>query len=103
MVSLQAWTLCAAMLGAGETAGYIESGSWGKKALADAAHHGDAYSAWSGAGSRFTRMPQQDEIEIRPGSRSEGSEPSVQPGSARSMAPSRSLSRPSLQAKRSIR
>ena len=57
------------LLGEGQTAGYIESGSWGKKALADATHHGDAYSAWSGADSRFTRMPRQDEIEIRPGSR----------------------------------
>ena len=57
------------LLGEGQVAGYVESGSWGKKALADAAHHADVYSAWNGSETSFTRMPAPGEIEIRPGSR----------------------------------
>lgn len=54
----------------GETpAGYVVSGSWGKKALADATHHGGAYAAWDGASHSFTRMPASDEIDVWPGSR----------------------------------
>ena len=50
-------------------AGYVVSGSWGKKALADASHHGGAYAAWAGASESFTRMPAPGEVEVRPGSR----------------------------------
>ena len=57
------------LLGEGQTAGYIESGSWGKKALADATHHGEVYSAWNGSEGNFTRMPAPGELDIRPGSR----------------------------------
>ena len=54
----------------GETpAGYVVSGSWGRKALADATHHGGAYAAWDGASHSFTRMPAPDEIDVWPGSR----------------------------------
>lgn len=51
------------------TAGYVISGSWGKKAFEDAGHHGDAYPAWDGAEESFTRMPGAAEVEVRPGSR----------------------------------
>jgi phosphoserine aminotransferase len=50
--------------------GYVVSGSWGKKALADAKLVSDgAYTAWSGAGADFARMPSADELEIVDGSR----------------------------------
>ncbi len=53
----------------GDTAGYIVSGSWAAKAIADAKLIGDTYSAWTGADHGFTRMPTADEVEIRPGTR----------------------------------
>lgn len=50
--------------------GYVVSGSWGKKAIADAKLIGDsAYTAWSGADGGFTRMPTADELDIEEGSR----------------------------------
>lgn len=54
------------LLAGGGSAGYVVSGSWGKKALEDATHHGDVHTAWSGSDSGFTRMPAGDEVEIRP-------------------------------------
>ncbi|MGH8912178.1 MAG: 3-phosphoserine/phosphohydroxythreonine transaminase [Acidimicrobiia bacterium] len=50
-----------------EEAGYVVSGSWGKKALADAVVRG-GYEAWSGVESGFTTMPAPTEIELREGS-----------------------------------
>lgn len=57
------------LLQEGEHAGYVRSGTWGKGALKDAAAWGDAYAAWDGEGVSFTRMPSEDELEIRPGTR----------------------------------
>lgn len=57
------------LLGSGQKAGYINSGTWAKGALADAKHYGDVYTAWDGADCNYTRMPSTDEIEIQPGSR----------------------------------
>jgi phosphoserine aminotransferase len=37
--------------------GYVDTGAWASKALADAAHHGDVYSAWSGRAGAYTRIP----------------------------------------------
>jgi phosphoserine aminotransferase len=56
------------LLSEGEAAGYVESGSWGRKALSDAKMLG-GYSAWSGEASGYTTMPAPDEIEVRPGTR----------------------------------
>lgn len=56
------------LLGADDRAGYVVSGSWGKKALADAVSRG-GYAAWSGAGSDFTTMPGRGDVEILEGSR----------------------------------
>ena len=53
----------------GTSAGYVRSGTWGKGALKDAGLVGDAYTAWDGEGFSFTRMPADDELEIRAGSR----------------------------------
>jgi phosphoserine aminotransferase len=49
----------------GSSAGYVRSGTWGKGALKDAAAWGDAYAAWDGEPVSFTRMPADDELEIR--------------------------------------
>jgi phosphoserine aminotransferase len=57
------------LLGNGRRAGYFNSGSWGKGAIADAKPHGDIYIAWDGADSGFTRMPRPDEINIEAGTR----------------------------------
>jgi phosphoserine aminotransferase len=57
------------LLGEGSRAGYVRSGTWGKGALADAAAWGDAYAAWDGEPLSFTRMPSDDELEIRPDTR----------------------------------
>lgn len=57
------------LLGEGAAAGYVVSGSWGRQALADASHHGDAYSAWSGEDGGFTRMPAATEVAVRPDTR----------------------------------
>ena len=48
-----------------QKAGYVVSGSWGKRALEDAGPHGDVYSAWDGKADSYTRMPRPSEIEVR--------------------------------------
>lgn len=57
------------LLQPGATGGYVESGSWAKKALADGAHHGELYRAWSGEDDGYTAMPRQGEVEVREGTR----------------------------------
>ena len=57
------------LLGDGRSGGYVVSGSWAKKAIADARLYGDAYAAWDGSDEGFRRMPQPDEIEVRAGTR----------------------------------
>ncbi|MCF7792180.1 MAG: 3-phosphoserine/phosphohydroxythreonine transaminase [Victivallales bacterium] len=53
----------------GEKAGYVNSGAWAKKALADAKIYGDAYSAWDGNEVNLTRMPKTEEIKIQENTR----------------------------------
>ena len=57
------------LLVGGAEAGYVVSGTWGKKAFADAAKVGSAYQAWSGADSGFTTMPSTGDLDVRPDSR----------------------------------
>ena len=57
------------LLPAGERAGYVRSGTWGKGALKDAEAWGDAYASWDGEPLSFTRMPADDELELRQGTR----------------------------------
>ena len=57
------------LLPEGSTAGYVRSGAWGKAAHADAARVSSVHLAWDGQDSGFTRMPEPDEIEVRPGTR----------------------------------
>lgn len=54
--------------GAGRRAGYVVSGSWGKKALEDAAAVG-GYPAWDGAEEHYAKMPTATELAIDDGSR----------------------------------
>lgn len=57
------------LLADGASAGYVVSGSWGKKAMTNAVPHGDVYAAWDGAGSEYRTMPRSDEVVTRPGTR----------------------------------
>ncbi len=57
------------MLADGAEAGYVVSGTWGKKAYADAVTVGSVYQAWSGGDSGFTSMPSTGDLDVRPGSR----------------------------------
>lgn len=56
------------LLTEGDSAAYLESGAWGRKALADAEQLG-GYRAWSGQASGFTTMPGPGEVQVRPGTR----------------------------------
>ena len=49
--------------------GYVVSGSWGKKAYADASLVGDTYTAWSGADTEFSTMPSAADIQLEDGTR----------------------------------
>lgn len=57
------------LLEARQRAGYVVSGSWGKRALEDATPHGEVYAAWDGKETLYTRMPAPLEIELRPATR----------------------------------
>jgi phosphoserine aminotransferase len=57
------------LLGAGERAGYLVSGSWGERAYANGLHHGDVYAAWDGRGDAYTSMPDPAEIRIEEATR----------------------------------
>lgn len=54
------------LLADGGKGGYVVSGSWAKKAVADAALVGDTYEAWSGADDGFVGMPTPSEVTIEP-------------------------------------
>ena len=53
----------------GRQAGYVASGAWAAKAIADAGVYGDAYVAWDGEPHGYARMPRRGEVEVRPGTR----------------------------------
>jgi phosphoserine aminotransferase len=53
------------LLAEGQTAGYLNTGAWGRKALGDAMKVASVYEAWSGADGSFMRMPTTGEIEVR--------------------------------------
>jgi phosphoserine aminotransferase len=44
--------------------GFVVSGSWGKKAIADASLVGDTYVAWTGADDGFTTMPSVEDLDL---------------------------------------
>jgi phosphoserine aminotransferase len=53
----------------GQRGAYVNSGSWAKGAIADAAHYGDIYVAWDGADENYSRMPSSEEIRLTPDTR----------------------------------
>ncbi|MFP3914359.1 MAG: 3-phosphoserine/phosphohydroxythreonine transaminase [Actinomycetota bacterium] len=56
------------LLAGGDIAGYVVSGSWGKKALGDGSILG-GYAAWDGGASGYTTMPAPGEVQVRAGTR----------------------------------
>ena len=53
------------LLATDETAGYVNTGVWGQKALEDALRVANVYEAWTGQESGFTRTPETNEINIK--------------------------------------
>lgn len=54
------------LLGEGQSADYVLTGSWGKKALAEAKKEGATRIAYTGADHKFDRVPAQSELELDP-------------------------------------
>jgi phosphoserine aminotransferase len=65
--SLQFSMLPMNLLGAGQTADYIVTGEWSKKALKEAKRVGSANVAASTESENFRRIPRQNEIKLTPG------------------------------------
>ena len=55
------------LLAAGQTADYIVTGDWSKKALKEAKRGGATHVAASTESGNFRRIPRQDEIKLTPG------------------------------------
>ncbi len=53
--------------GTGKTADYILTGSWGKKAFAEAQREGTARAAWDGKADGYNRLPSQSELKLTSG------------------------------------
>jgi phosphoserine aminotransferase len=52
--------------GTGKPADYILTGSWGEKAIQEAAREGSAQVAWNGKAENHVRAPQQEELDLDP-------------------------------------
>jgi len=52
--------------GTDQTADYILTGSWGKKALAEAKREGKTNIAWDGKPHHYDRLPQENELRLTP-------------------------------------
>lgn len=57
------------LLAEGERAGYVVSGTWGTKALANARPYGTVYAAWDGSDVDFSAMPDADDVKVEPETR----------------------------------
>lgn len=57
------------LLARGERAGYVVSGAWGERALANARHHGQVYAAWDGGENGYTAMPDAGAVRVEEDSR----------------------------------
>ena len=55
------------LLGAGQTADYIDCGSWAEKALKEARKVGTVNVAASTKGETYSRLPKQSELKLTPG------------------------------------
>jgi phosphoserine aminotransferase len=49
-----------------DTADYVLTGSWGKKAREEAVREGEISVAWDGKADKYSRLPQQDELKLNP-------------------------------------
>jgi phosphoserine aminotransferase len=67
--TLQFSMVPANLLTDGAVAALARTGSWSKKALADAQAYGEVYLAWDGAEDGFVRAPAADELQLREGTR----------------------------------
>ncbi|MCP4189559.1 MAG: 3-phosphoserine/phosphohydroxythreonine transaminase [Planctomycetaceae bacterium] len=54
--------------GSKKPADYVTTGSWGKKALAEAQKEGSVHVAWDGKADGYQRVPTENELELTPGS-----------------------------------
>lgn len=52
--------------GSGKPADYILTGTWGKKAVKEAATQGETRVAWDGHATSYRRLPRQDELDLTP-------------------------------------
>jgi phosphoserine aminotransferase len=55
------------LLGAGQTADYIDSGSWADKAAKEAKKVGNVNIAASTKGEKYSRLPERSEVKLTPG------------------------------------
>lgn len=56
-------------LGEGDTADYVNTGSWSTKAIKEAKLFGDVNIAFDGSEVEFTRLPRQEELKLTPEAR----------------------------------
>lgn len=54
------------LLRGNDTADYILTGSWGKKAREEAVREGEISVAWDGKPDKYSRLPKQDELKLNP-------------------------------------
>jgi phosphoserine aminotransferase len=57
------------LLASGQRAGYVVSGSWGKKAIDNAEPYGQVYRAWDDSTGEYAAMPDPGAVEIEADSR----------------------------------
>lgn len=55
------------LAGTGKTADYIVTGSWGTKAVKEAKTQGETHVAWDGDSTKYTRVPENSELDLTPG------------------------------------
>ncbi len=55
------------LLGPGQTADYVNTGEWSKKAIKEAKKVGTVNVAWTGEAEHHSRLPRQDELKLTPG------------------------------------
>jgi phosphoserine aminotransferase len=54
------------LLGRGQVADYILTGSWGKDALKEAQKEGETRVAWDGAATNYDRLPERGDLNLEP-------------------------------------
>lgn len=67
--TLQFSMLAANLLAAGGVGAYAITGTWARKAVEDAARHGEVMTVWDGSSDQYRRAPRTDELAVEPGTR----------------------------------